>query len=210
MRLRFLYYYQILEYAAFYWVEDSVKNAICKILQAADLQSKLDDYFPKLIEALVPTRQNDEHKIRRVTECRIDPKTIWTEVSGNLEYFCAPHEFEGGFVLPPLVSSDTTEEAFSKMWSPKLVETLRAIRNSLVHARESRTEAVIVPTVANARLLRPWIPVARRMAEQVTIFDRWKTTTTECSGHNLRAHSPLPWLALSVFSFWNDPPPAAA
>jgi hypothetical protein len=171
-RLRILYYYQILEYAAFYWVEDSVKSAICRILQAPDLQSNLDEYFPKLIEALVPTRQNDEHKIRRVIECRVDPKIIWSEISLNLDYFSTGHTFEGGFRLEPVVSADTTEEAFSKMWSPKLFETIRAVRNSLVHARESRTEAVISPTINNSRLLTPWIPVVRRMAEFVTIYDR--------------------------------------
>jgi hypothetical protein len=171
IRLRLLYYYQILEYAGFYWVEDSVKSAICRILQAPDLQVKLDDYFPKLIEALVPTRQNDEHKIRRVAESRVDPAIIWTEISQNIQYFSSAHQFEGGFVLEPLVSPDTTEAAFSKMWSPKLIETFRSLRNSLVHARESRTEAVIFPTVANSRLLRPWVPLARRIAEQVTIYD---------------------------------------
>jgi hypothetical protein len=149
-----------------------VKSAICRILQAPDLQSNLDAYFPKLIEALVPTRQNDEHKIKRVIESRVDPKTIWSEISSNIVYFSAEHIFEGGFRLDPQVSLDTTEEAFSKMWSPKLFETIRAIRNSLVHARESRTEAVISPTVGNSRLLAPWIPVVRRMAELVTIYDR--------------------------------------
>ncbi len=171
-RLRFLYYYQILEYAAFYWVEESVKTAVCKVLQAPDLQSNIEEYFPKLIEALVPTRQNDEHKIRRVIESRVDVGEIWEEISSDLQYFYSKHQFEGGFCVEPLVSMDTSEEAFSKLWTPKLFETIRAIRNSLVHARESRTEAVIVPSAANSRLLRPWIPIVRRMAEQVTIYDR--------------------------------------
>lgn len=171
-RLRMMYYYQILEYAAFYWVEDSVKASICKILQAPDLQAKLDDYFPKLIDALVPTRQNDEHKIKRVIEFRVNPNDIWSEISSNISYFSSAHTFEGGFRLEALVSADTTAEAFSKMWTPRLFETLRAIRNSLVHARESRTDAVISPTNSNSRLLRPWIPVVRRMAEQVTVYDR--------------------------------------
>jgi hypothetical protein len=171
-RLRFLYYYQILEYAAFYWVEESVKAAVCKVLQAPDLQSNIEQYFPKLIEALVPTRQSDEHKIRRVIEARVEAGEIWNEISSNLDYFCSKHSFEGGFCVEPLVSADTSREAFAKLWAPKLFDMIRAIRNSLVHARESRTEAVIMPTAANSRLLRPWIPVVRRMAELVTIHDR--------------------------------------
>ncbi len=77
----------------------------------------------------------------------------------------------GGFTLSPPVSKDTSQEAFEKMWSQKIGDTLKNIRNSLVHARESRTQEVIYPTVGNDRLLRPWLPVVRAVAEQVTMFD---------------------------------------
>jgi hypothetical protein len=171
VRLRFLYYYQILEYSAFYWVEDYVKASICKVLMAPDLQSRLDDYFPKLIEALGPTRQQDEHKIRKVIEARVEPRAVWNEIKQNMPYFSSEHAFEGGFVIDPFVSKEMSEDAFVKMWSPKAFEVLRGIRNSLVHARESRTQSVISPTVGNDKLLEPWVPVIRLMAEQVMIFE---------------------------------------
>src|ERR1700704_1199310 len=58
-RLKFLYYYQILEYAAFYWTEESVQAGVKRILMNPDLHARIDYYVPRLIETLVPTRQND-------------------------------------------------------------------------------------------------------------------------------------------------------
>jgi hypothetical protein len=171
IRLRFLYYYQMLEYSAYYWVEDAVKTAICRVLKAPDLQAKMDDYFPKLIEALSPARQQDEHKIRRVIESRVEPHAVWNQVKQDLAYFSSQHQFDGGFILEPVLSKDSTEDAFVKMWTPKILDTIRGIRNSLVHARENRTQAVIFPTVGNDRLLRPWLPVIRLIAEQVMLFE---------------------------------------
>lgn len=171
LRLTFLYYYQILEYSAFYWVEDSVKGSVCKILRAPDLQAKIDEYFPKLIEALNPTRQQDEHKIRKVIEASADPRRVWSEVKQDIPYFASAQKFDGGFELEALISKDTTEDTFVKMWMPKLLDQLKSIRNSLVHARESRTQCVISPTAGNDRLLKPWLPIIRLIAEQVTIFE---------------------------------------
>lgn len=169
-RLRFLYYYQILEYAAFYWTEESVKAAVRRVILNPDLHARIDEYTPKLIEALIPTRQNDEHKIRRVIETAVEPRAIWTEMQSNLACFTTATSFEGGFFLDPLVSKDTTEGSFGTMWAPKIAETFRNIRNALVHARESRTQAVIAPTAANEERLRPWVPLIRRIAEQVVLF----------------------------------------
>jgi hypothetical protein len=135
LRLRFLYYYQMLEYSAYYWVEDAVKTAICRVLKAPDLQARMDDYFPKLIEALSPSRQQDEHKIRRAVECRVEPRAVWNQMKQELTYFASQHQFEGGFLLEPVLSKDSTEDAFVKMWSPKILDTIRAIRNSLVACR---------------------------------------------------------------------------
>jgi hypothetical protein len=76
-RLRFIQYYQVLEYAAFYWTEESVKTSIRRLLSSPDLPGRLDDYVPRLIEALTPTRANDEHKIKRVVETAVDPRRVW-------------------------------------------------------------------------------------------------------------------------------------
>jgi len=172
VRLRFVYYYQIIEYAGFYWVEDSVKNSICKILQSPDLQTRLDEYIPRLLDALVQRNQDHEAKMRKVVEVRVNASDLWKEIIAEWDFFTTTQMFDGGFVVEPLVSKETTQDAFEKMWTPKIFNMLKNIRNALVHARENRSEAVILPTVANDERLRPWIPLIRRVAEQITIYDQ--------------------------------------
>ncbi len=168
-RLRFIQYYQVLEYTAFYWTEESVRTAVRRIMAAPDLLTRLDEYVPRVIDALAPTRANDDHKIRRVIETFIDPRLLWPEIAPSLKFFSEPLRFDGGFSLDPLVSANCTADAFTGMWGPKLSDALRLLRNALVHGRESRMQAVIAPTIANDRRLLPWLPLISRVAEEVAI-----------------------------------------
>ena len=61
-RLRFIQYYQVLEYAAFYWTEESVRAAVRRIMAAPDLLTRLEEYVPRVIDALAPTRANDDQQ----------------------------------------------------------------------------------------------------------------------------------------------------
>jgi hypothetical protein len=115
-------------------------------------------------------RQSDEAKLSKIVETRCFPEVVWKELQQDLSYFSKKQEFDGGFNIEPFISADMTFESFSAMWIPKTPDTLRKIRNALVHGRESRLGASISPTEANEIKIRPWIPVIRRIAEQVIIF----------------------------------------
>lgn len=79
-------------------------------------------------------------------------------------------------MLEPIISEDTTIKSFSEGWYSRTAATLRnalrSIRNALVHGREKRFGPVIAPTRGNDRKIDPWLPVIRRIAEQVIIFGR--------------------------------------
>ncbi len=51
-RLQFIYFYQILEYAAFYYVEDESRKQISNIINTPDIHANLDIYLPRLIDAI--------------------------------------------------------------------------------------------------------------------------------------------------------------
>jgi len=46
-RLKFIYYYQILEYAAFYYIEDNIRRDLLKVINTPDIFSNPDKYIPK-------------------------------------------------------------------------------------------------------------------------------------------------------------------
>ena len=169
-RLKFIYYYQILEYAAFYYVDSDIKRKMLQIIAAPDIQANPDRYIFRLLEIITDLRESDEAKLNKIVETGCTPDIVWEEIQQNLPYFSKRQEFEGGFVIEPFISEDMTLESFATMWLPKTPDILRKIRNALVHGRERRLGLVIAPTQNSERKIRPWIPVIRRIAEQVLIF----------------------------------------
>ncbi len=173
-RLQFIYYYQILEYAAFYYIPSEVKRNLLKILATPDILSYPDKYISRILETTESTRQDDESKINKTIRdaCCLD--IIWKELQQNKSYFSEEQSFDGGFTHGPLISENTTFEEFCGVCYPKIPDSLRHIRNALVHGREKRAGYVISPTKRNNLLLNPWRDIVRRIAEQVILFSTEK------------------------------------
>lgn len=169
-RLQFIYCYQILEYAAFYYVDDEIKRQLTNIFASPDIHSNPDKYVARVLETMGDIRIDDEAKLNKLINKTCNPEVIYEEIKQNMTYFSTEHKFEGGFVIEPFISADTTLESFRAMWHPKTVDTLRFIRNALAHGREKRFGKVISPTPLNDILIRPWCCVVRRVAEQVILF----------------------------------------
>lgn len=172
-RLQFIYYFQILEYAAFYYVEDEVKRQLLTIINSPDIHSNSDKYVSRILDAIsTSTRIDEEHKMPKVVKSACRPDDIWKEVQQNIPYFSKTQKFDGGFVVEPLIAESTNFENFCAMWHPKTVNTINSIRNALVHGREKKSGSVIIPTPLNDSLIQPWVSVIGRMAEQVIIYGR--------------------------------------
>jgi len=170
-RLRFIYYYQIIEYATFYYIDLKTRAELLKIINNPDIQANADLYIPKILEAInVGARQEDETKLESVVRAACSLESLWKEMERNLSYFSTKQEFDGGFIIEPLIPENCTRDFFCGNWNPKVIHTLRYIRNALVHGREKRSFSVITPTKRNDLLIRPWTSIVQSVAEQVMIF----------------------------------------
>jgi hypothetical protein len=170
-RLKFIYYYQIIEYSAFYYIDAKTRSELLRIINNPDIQANADSYIPRILEAInVGVRQEEETKIESVVKMVCSLEALWEEMENNLSYFTTKQEFDGGFIIEPLIPENCTREFFCGNWNPKIINTLRYIRNALVHGREKKFISVITPTRRNDLLIRPWTSIARCIAEQVIIF----------------------------------------
>ena len=170
-RLTILYYYQIFEYLAFYYVDAKTRSELLGIINTPDIQANADLYIPKILETInIGVRQDEEAKIENLVKTVCSPEAVWREIERNKPYFAAKQEFDGGFVLDPLITADLSKDDFCGMWHPKTITTLRHIRNALVHGREKKLISVITPTMRNDLLIRPWASIACCIAEQAIIF----------------------------------------
>jgi len=166
---RFLYSYQIIEYVAYYYMKEAALHTVKRILASPATPVQINEAARQIHEAVVANQSIGEpDKIKAVVKQLVDPTVIWKEIEPNLDYFCSEVKFDGGFTLSALLSKRCDLDDFQVVWnSGSFPDTLRHLRNALVHSREARMGGVIAPTRANYDLLRPWLGPLSVTAMQV-------------------------------------------
>ena len=170
--LRFIHYYQILEYAGFYHVKDKVRREVERAISAPDAVSHLDKVAQQMLDAISADKRLDGEKINEMIEECVDTREMWDILSRFLDEFSEEVELDGGFILPALVSTSAGYEEFAKSWIPRFSSHLHQVRNALVHARESRQSKTIAPTTANHERLAPWLLALSQTAARVMLYSR--------------------------------------
>ncbi|MCF8050334.1 MAG: hypothetical protein K9L59_03790 [Desulfobacterales bacterium] len=168
-RYAFLYLYQVIEYSAFYFVDDKAKRSLRNFLRDPSLINCDDNKIGQLMSILTELQCNDDVKMKRVIEYHCNPEILWQEIEHDKDFFATKCTFNGGFECPALIASDTTSASWAAMWMPKLYDHLTKTRNCLVHARERRQDKVILPTINNNNKIARYMPLIRRLAEQLAI-----------------------------------------
>lgn len=168
-RFAFIYYYQVIEYAGFYFVDEKVRKSLKRFLRDPSMITCPDEKVQELFVTLSDLAHSDEIRMRKVIEECCDPSALWLEIENDREFFCNELLFDGGFILPALISANTTKEAWAAMWTPKLFDQITKVRNCLVHARERRQSNVILPTTSNNCRIERYLPLITRLAEQIAL-----------------------------------------
>ena len=168
---RFLYCYQILEHACFYFVEERVRRDVHKALLAPHSNADIPALVEQLVEALSTRRMNEEQKMQLLFEVCVDPKLIWQEIESERNFFENKVEFEGEYVLEPFVKKHWTFETFKDDHVVKALPGIfYGLRNGLSHVKEQKTRASILPTVGNFQRLHSWAKLVSISAREVVLY----------------------------------------
>ena len=171
-RLKYLFYFQILEYCSYYHLNDELTNQLKEIIKRPDLLNRSTEYSKLLIDQFKDHFKNndDSNKLEKtiLSYCSFDD--IKEELRVNLDYFTQPLEFEGGFVLDAILNDSRCLDKPPKQIMSTIKKNIEKIRNVLVHLRESRENKVILPTPNNNNSLIPYLYLVRRIAEKVAIM----------------------------------------
>ena len=170
--LRFIHYYQILEYAGFYHFRDKTRRDIERAIVAPDAVSRPDRVAQQILDVISTDRRRDEEKINEMIKECVDPSEMWDILRGSLSDFSESVTLDGGFTIPALVSASAGYEEFEQSWSERFLPALHRIRNALVHARESRQSTMIAPTTVNHTRLSPWLLPLSQTAARVMLYSR--------------------------------------
>ena len=168
--LRFLHYYQILEYAGFYYVENEMLWSIRRLIAAPDAPSKTESTARKILDTMVADNVHEAEKLKEVLRACIEPVTLWKEIEVEPDSFGGGIVLDGGFIMPEVFSKGMTLEQFEKDWVEKFSAALRKIRNALAHSRERRQATTITPTPRNREQLVPWLGPLSYSAASVMLY----------------------------------------
>ena len=105
-RFSFLYYYQVCEYAGYYYIDENSKRELRRFLKDPALVNCGEEKVSELFSILTELNHSDDVKIKKVIEEYCDPKILWREISNDKEFFSEDHEFEGGFSIKALIAKD--------------------------------------------------------------------------------------------------------
>ena len=171
IRLKFIFYYQILEFVSYYYLNNKIQSNLSNILKRPDVSAKANDYSKKIIEELKDnfSSRNDSKQLESALAeyCSIDD--ITNEIFCNWEYFSKDIEFDGGFKIQKIINNEESTKNLVEGDFLKVKNNIEKIRNVLVHLRESRENKVILPTLKNNNFLVPYLYIIKRLAEKVAI-----------------------------------------
>ena len=167
---RFIYSYQVLEYAAFYYPQTRLAKTIEKILASPSTPARAKAAARDILDVVAEEKRADELRLSDVIKEFAEPRHIWAALQADVGAFVEPTEFEGGHKMPAFMKPGCSYEEFEGFWIPKFPDAVRKLRNALVHSRDSRMTGVISPTQENYAKLRPWVRVLSAAAMDVMIY----------------------------------------
>lgn len=169
IRQKFIFYYQVLEYCSYYYLNNDLKRKLNNIVRNPDILNNSDKYSQYIVEEFKNffKPNDDSQKLEKVISDFCDYPDIKNELSANYEYFISSIEFDGGFNIQGIINTKDCIENPPKSIMTSIKTNIEKIRNVLVHIRESRENKAIHPTERNNRLLIPYLYLLRRIAEVV-------------------------------------------
>ncbi|MFC1932155.1 hypothetical protein ACFLXU_00790 [Chloroflexota bacterium] len=173
VRMSYLYYYQVIERGSYFYISDTTKSTLAKIINSPDIQANSNSYIDRIVETVLQDSKSDEEsRIEKVIKSLCNPTVLWKEISTNISFFSKPTTFDGGFATNPIIDESGNFEYFCSCWHPAIIHQLRHIRNALAHGREKTFGSVIHPTPHNDQLLIPWVALIGRVAEEVILYSK--------------------------------------
>ncbi|MYA02194.1 MAG: hypothetical protein F4038_07500 [Chloroflexi bacterium] len=168
--LRFIQYYQILEYAGFYYLQAEVRRAVERAISVPDAASRPERVTQRVLDAMsAQTLQGNQQINAMIAEC-VDPAEMLEMLEASIDAFSHDLTFDGGFTLKAILPESVTYEDFKRVWNGEFPRALHNLRNALVHARESRQTTMIAPTRANQVKLNPWLLPLAETAGRVMLY----------------------------------------
>lgn len=172
LRLRFIFYFQIIEYCTYYYLETEVGNKLEKILSQPDIADNTTEYSKRVQDLLQNhfyKNKSDSSKLENSISYFVEINDIKDELLTNTDFFCKDLKFDGGLTVKKIFENKEQAKHLNNSTLKSVKENIEKIRNTIVHLRHSRENKVILPTPKNNELIKPYLYLVRRIAEKIAL-----------------------------------------
>lgn len=171
VRLKFIFYFQILEYCSYYYLDQKIQSKILKTMNDPSVFDKPEYFSKTLIEDLKDhfSKRDDSFKLEKTITENVSIDDLKNEIESNKFFFSNDLEFEGGLKINRIIKNENSVNNLKDDDLILIKKNIEKIRNVLVHLRESRENKVILPSENNNQKLQPYLWLTRRIAERVAI-----------------------------------------
>lgn len=171
LRLKYIFYYQVLEYCSYYYIEANLRRRLNNVIRNPDVVYNSEKYCQVIIDEFRGNIKysDDGKRLGKLINDYCAVSDIKIEIMENIEFFKESVEFDGGFKIVGIIKDPKDLDSSSSDIIDKIKLNIEKIRNVLVHVRESRENKVILPSKRNNMLLAPYTYLIRRIAEIVAL-----------------------------------------
>lgn len=172
LRLRFIFYFQIIEYCTYYYLETDVSTQLEKILSQPDIADNTSNYSKRVQDLLQNhfyNNKTDSSKLEKSISYFIEVSDVEDELLTNTGFFCKDIKFDGGLTIKKIFENEEQSKHLNNSTLKSVKENIEKIRNTIVHLRHSRENTVILPTPKNNELIKPYLYLVRRIAEKIAL-----------------------------------------
>jgi hypothetical protein len=169
--LRFIFYYRIIEYGAFHYLDSAIKIKLRRILANPAMCLDIDATLESVLSVLDTKKPDDVPRFNSLLGHAVNPAKVWHEIEKNKAAFSQSVKFDGGFTIEPIISKDEKLSQFSVGGMIKFADAVRKIRNVLSHGRDQNTSTAITPTARNLMNLVPWVNAISAAAGEVVLYE---------------------------------------
>lgn len=175
IRQKFMFYFQVIEYIWYYYLDNDKKNKIKKILLNPDIWDNTEKYLMQIIDTISNNNKNQKdfsvEKFKLVINPYCNFSDIEAEINENKNFFVKKVKFQWDLEIDAVFENNSSSKTeYSDKEFEKIIHNLWKIRNTLVHLREVREDKVILPGKKNDELIKPYLFIIRRLAEKMAIW----------------------------------------
>uniref|UniRef100_A0AAU6WUQ6 Uncharacterized protein n=1 Tax=Chryseobacterium endophyticum TaxID=1854762 RepID=A0AAU6WUQ6_9FLAO len=101
VRLKFIFYFQILEYSSYYYLESKIQNRITQTFRNPEIYDKPEEFSKVIIEEMKDhfSQKDDSVKLEKTITENVSIEDVKNEIDANKEFFANDLEFEGGLKI---------------------------------------------------------------------------------------------------------------